>query len=1603
MPATIQQVTNRIAKEGGPDAERLAVFAERLFAKADEGFFDQFDVDALYAMARDGLAFVERLGDEAMIVEARNPSYRADGWEAPFTVLRLAMHDQPFIVDSVRNELRRQGIELVHLLHPIYSLRRDAAGRVEAITASGAASVEGSERIAFELFVIQREDDPERLERLAAAVRRVLGDVRLATGDYQAMRERAQATRDYLTTLRARGAQGRHRERAEELEEYGAFLDWLLDEHFVFLGYREYGLIDHEGEQALQLTPDSGLGILRKTDDSGYHQPVPVREIPEGLRERVLGGRVVVVTKTNAESTVHRAARMDYIGVKQLGDTWQVQGERRFLGLLTSKAHLTPAERIPILRRTLRQVLELDGAPPGSHDYKAIVEVFNSLPRADLFWADAPTLLREIRTILSLEQERGVRLTLRPDPLARGMAIMVILPRDRFDAEARRRIQRYLSQALAATHVDYQLAMGEDEGQVRMHFFFTTDVLARDVDLKGLEREVAELARNWEDHVRERLLQTFGEAQGRRLAERYLRAFDERYRADTSAGRVARDVEQLEALGDGPIRVDLVNPVDERRGEGATLLRVYHAGTRFVLSDVLPLLENLGFRVLEQTAYVAIVDGAERGIEVFKVQDQHGAPIDVRADGERLIEAATTLLRGQGEHDRLNRLVLYAGLTLRHVALLRTLQMYYGQLVAVVSRRFVNETLLTHPHAARRLVEAFEVKFDPDLDLSDEARAERLAGVREAFLDGLADVDSLPEDQTLRGLLDLVDASVRTNYYLGRAAIALKLDSHAVASMPDPRPRFEIAVAGPDVEGTHLRGGLVARGGLRWSDRPDDFRTEVLGLMKTQMTKNAVIVPVGSKGGFVVKRQPSDREALREHVKACYATFIRCLLDLTDNVVGERVVQPERVRCYDGEDPYLVVAADKGTATFSDLANGIAAEYGFWLGDAFASGGSQGYDHKAEGITAGGAWRAVLRHFREMGRDPMTEPFSVVGIGDMSGDVFGNGLLQSPHARLIAAFNHLHVFVDPNPDPQRAFEERTRLFALPRSSWSDYDRTVLSAGGGVFDRHAKRVALSPEIRAALGISAETLSGQELVRAVLRADVDLLWNGGIGTYVKATGERHPDVGDTTNDPVRIDATELRAKVVGEGGNLGLTQLARIEYARGGGRINTDAIDNAGGVAMSDREVNIKMLLQPLVRTGELSEVQRNRLLKAMTDEVSRLVLHDVSRQALALSLAERRSRADLGVFDSLIQYLTLRGMDAQVEQLPNQRALAERAKAGEGLTRPELAIVMAYVKMGLYQRLLETDVPSEPVLRHYLVQYFPHELNDRFADAVRRHPLRAEIAATQMTNLAVDLLGMTFVHRMIRDTGASPVEIIRAGLIAFEVIDAEALLERLDALRVTVPSDTVYRALDAQGEAIGGLVRWMLLNDLSGEDVGAFVDAYRGPLAAIRRGLADLLPGNEKRRYQRLVKGFQEGGFVSELAHEVATFTYVPSSLGVIEVTRRSGAPLESVAKHFFQVGERLGLGWLRDELAALPPSGRWATIAIGGLIMDLRQVQQAITERFLRARESDPKLTLEAFLQRSPNVLRRFDEAYEQLRESDGVDLASGSVLARLLEQVREG
>jgi glutamate dehydrogenase len=1562
------------AKQEHPN---LKHFADLLFGKADPALLETLGTEALVAIAKRGLKLIEKRDADEVLLRIYTPSYPVDGWEAPYTVIEFCLGDRPFIVDSIKAELKRKNVELLHVLHPILSVQRDGEGKFIAFSDEG-------QRESFELYFVEKQKD---LKALKTAVKDVLEDVVLSTRDYHVMRDKAGDIAAYLQTLSERSNAA---ERSEELREDATFMKWLQDDNYVFLGYREYDIFNRDNVPHLQVNVASGLGLLGKMNESAYQESVPVSEIPEGLRERVTGGRTLVVTKTNAESTVHRPARMDYIGIKKLDDAWQVIGEQRFIGLFTSKGLSTPVADIPILRLKLRRVLELDKALSGSHDYKQITAIFNSMPREELFWRNPEELHDDIRTIMNLEQEQGVRLTVRSDPLGRGLAAMVIMPRERFNAEVRRSIQTYLQDALEATHVDYQLAMGEDEAQLRFHFFFTTQKHILGVDVNALERDVADLTRTWEDELFEKLVGSKGDSEARKLFERYSKTFSDAYKADTSASTTLRDIEQLERLADAPYCVDILNVLD---GD-TTQVKIYHQQRSLVLSDVMPVLENLGLRVIEQISYP--LEDTLNGLDIFRIQDQTGQPLNVLDNGERLREALTTLLLNQAENDRLNKLVLYGALSLRQVALLRGYLMYYAQLNAVTSPRFVADTLLKHPSIAGLLYHAFALKFDP----LQSNHQELFRGAEANVLSALNGVSSLPEDTVLRGILNLIDSTVRTNFFLDKEVISFKLESRRVSQMPEPRPLYEIGVSSLGVDGTHLRGGKVARGGLRWSDRPDDFRTEVLGLMKTQMTKNAVIVPVGSKGGFVLKRAPQDREALRTYVQMQYKNFIRGLLDLTDNLVDGNVIHPEGLIIYDEPDPYLVVAADKGTATFSDLANETAAEYDFWLGDAFASGGSYGYDHKKEGITARGAWECVSRHFREMGINVMEQTFTAIGIGDMSGDVFGNGMLYTNKLKLQGAFNHQHIFLDPTPDAAKSFVERKRLFELPRSSWADYDKTVISEGGGIFERAAKSISLSPQVKTMVAISEDVLSGQELVKALLKMQVDLLWNGGIGTYVRAGIETNADVGDSSNDTVRISANELRAKVVGEGGNLGFTQLARIEYARAGGRINTDAIDNSAGVDMSDHEVNIKILLQPLVKAGELTFVQRNRLLKEMTPEVNALVLKDNYSQSLCLSLVQKRSEDDIMLFDTHIDYLSEHGgLNPSVEFLPNKKQVLERQRTNEGLTRPELAILLAYTKMGIYRWLLDSKLPDEPYFQHYLSDYFPQVLEERYPDMIRGHALRREIIATQFTNSVVDLLGVTFVQRVIRDTGAAPGDIIRAALISYELLDVPALQQHITELDNLVPSEAQYTALHELVRAVEGVVVWVL--GQRSESVEALLERYREPLTLLRKSLAKLLPSREAKRFNSTAKNLLKQDFPKELANEIASFDYLPSSLGIVEVSQASNVPLNKTAEVFFELGEKLSLGYLRDGLAELPTSTKWEKIALGGLITELRGLQSQLTQHYLEAKDKDKSVSVKDFLE--GKTLRRFEEALSDIRKNNALGLASGQVVAKLLGQLYEG
>ncbi|MGH3044810.1 MAG: NAD-glutamate dehydrogenase, partial [Gaiellaceae bacterium] len=1173
---------------------------------------------------------------------------------------------------------------------------------------------------------------------------RVLADVRAAVEDWPAMVERAH---EVIADV----------ERVppsidpEELAESKALLEWIVDNHFTFLGYREYDLVSENGEPGLRRVPDTGLGILR--DDEAAEGVVKLAPEAAALAR---AKDPLVLTKANSRATVHRPSYLDYVGVKRFDESGEVVGERRFLGLYTSTAYSASPHDIPLLRRKVRKVRERSGLPPGSHDDKALLEVLESLPRDELFQISDDDLFDIAMGIVRLGERQQVRLFVRKDTFGRFLSCLVYVPRERFNTQVREKIEDILQEVFEGVSADYTVRLSESV-LARMHFvIYTRPGATLEYDVPEIEARLVEATRSWVDDLGDALVEHLGEERGTELSVLYRDAFPAAYRDDFTTEAAVLDVERMERLDpEGDLAMTLYRPLEAE--PDFFVLKLLRSGQPILLSDVLPLLEDMGVKVFDERPYEIDRAGpVDAWIYDFGLTQADGA-LDLDRVGDAFKDAFAQAWRGEIEVDGFNRLVLSAGLTWREIAVLRALAKYLRQAGSTFSQTYMEETLAANPEIVRKLVDLFQVRFDPAREDGREGEAGSITKRIEKEIDAVA---SLDDDRILRSFLRLIQATLRTNYFqLGdggqpKPYLSFKFDPVLVPDLPLPRPMYEIWVYSPRTEGVHLRGGKVARGGIRWSDRREDFRTEILGLMKAQMVKNAVIVPVGAKGGFVVKRPPAERDALREEVVACYRTLMEGLLDLTDNIVGGETVPPRDVVRYDDDDPYLVVAADKGTATFSDLANVVAAEYGFWLGDAFASGGSAGYDHKAMGITARGAWESVKRHFRELGVDVQTTEVTAVGIGDMGGDVFGNGVLLSRHLKLVAAFNHEHIFLDPDPEPEASFRERERLFALPRSSWADYDPEVISSGGGVFPRTAKSIPLSSEVRRRLGVEAEALRPNELIRAVLTAEVDLLWNGGIGTFVKASTEAHLEVGDKTNDGLRVDAKDLRVRVVGEGGNLGFTQRARIEYALAGGQIYTDAIDNSAGVDCSDHEVNIKILLGGVVADGDMTEKQRNELLVEMTDDVGRLVLRNNYRQTQAISLAAAQSASMLGVHARVIQHLEQTGrLSRELGALPSEEMIAERRAARGGLVAPELAVLLAYAKIELFDALVASDLPDDPYTANELVRYFPRVLSERFRARMNEHRLRRELIATYVTNSLVNRAGITFAFRLAEETGA----------------------------------------------------------------------------------------------------------------------------------------------------------------------------------------------------------------------------------------------------------
>ncbi|HEV3105330.1 MAG TPA: NAD-glutamate dehydrogenase, partial [Trinickia sp.] len=1301
---------------------------------------------------------------------------------------------------------------------------------------------------------------------------------------------------------------------------------------------------------------------------------------------------------------------LDYVGVKLVGEDGKLVGERRFLGLYTSTAYTGMNADIPIVRRKCANIVQRAGFLAKGHLHKSLVTVLEQYPRDELFQAYEDELYDIALGVLRLQEHQRTRMFVRRDRFERFVSCLVFVPRDKYNTELRRRIAKLLTGAFNGTNVEFTPLLSESP-LARIHIVVRTDPGAMpQVDTRELEARLVLATRRWQDDLADALLERFGEEEGNRLLQRYGESFPAGYREDYAARSAVRDIELIEAVYNGKeLSMNLYRPIEA--SPRAFRFKVYRSGQSIALSRSLPMLEHLGVRVDEERPYLIEPQGAKPAwVHDFGLELADDVEFEIEHVKALFEDAFARVWAGEIENDDFNRLVMRAQLDAREVAIVRAYAKYLRQVGSTFSDAYIERAVTGNPALARGLVDLFIARFDPAVGPARAARtAELLHGIETA----LDQVPNLDEDRILRQFLGIINATVRTNYFRHDATgaplpyLSFKLDPSRVPGLPEPKPMFEIWVYAPRVEGVHLRGGRVARGGLRWSDRREDFRTEVLGLMKAQMVKNTVIVPVGSKGGFVVKNPPAagaDRETVMREGIACYQTFLRGLLDVTDNRKASAIVQPPDVVRHDTDDPYLVVAADKGTATFSDYANAIAREYGFWLDDAFASGGSVGYDHKKMAITARGAWESVKRHFREMGIDTQTTDFTVVGIGDMSGDVFGNGMLLSRHIRLVAAFDHRHIFLDPEPDPETSFAERERLFALERSSWADYDSGCISPGGGVYPRTAKTIPISPAMRSVLGIESAALAPNELIRAILLAQADLLYNGGIGTYVKASRETHAQVGDRTNDGVRVNGADLRVKVVAEGGNLGLTQLGRIEFAQKGGRINTDAIDNSAGVDCSDHEVNIKILLGLVVADGEMTEKQRNALLAEMTDEVGRLVLRDNYEQTQALSIASRYA-ADL--FDTEVRLMRslerLGRLNRAIEFLPNDDEIAERQAAKLGLTSPERAVLLAYSKMWLYDELLESDVPEDPLVADMLRDYFPTPLQTRFADAAARHPLKREILATHLANALVNRVGCAFVHRLQEETDAKASDIVRACIMARDVFEIEDVWRRIDALDNRVADDTQARMFVEVARLIDRAALWFLRQlqtagvERGGDGIAPLIGRCKEAAAQLASQLSKLLPPAELEALAERRRSLVEAGVDADLAMRVAGGEISAALLDIAEVASTTSLPLELVAGVYFALGTVLNYGFITERASALPTLTHWDMLARAAALAEFARLKRTLAASALAQAQdrSSAEAVARAWQEKRVAPLERYARLLAEQRASGGASLSMLLVLVR--------
>lgn len=1584
-------------KIGKKLSETLENFIRNFYTGSEVKYLENTNVDVLFDIAYSAFEFALSK-DKLRKTRVFNPENEVNGYKTDKTIIEVNSDDMPFILDSIINYLYQDDRVLHQVIHPTLSVERDAKGKLTKV----ADDAKGGKLESFIHIQIGHISDKGELEKISKDLENILECVNYAVVDWKPMLAKAEESITRLKNTN-KGAD------AAELTEAVAFIKWAVDKNFIFLGYRD---TDYKKDKSVMLNHTSELGVFRSVINKEYDSKI--QGIPLNSELLLKSTKPVEITKSSRRSVVHRAVPMDYIGIKKYDEKGNVVGEERFIGLFTSKVYFQSAHDIPIIRKKIENIIERSGFAPSSHNGKALTAVLEGHPRDELLQSTEEELYEIGMGIVSLSEKPATRIFIRKDRFLRFYSCILFIPRDFFTTQLREKIQHILESELKGNVMDYYTSVTDSplarvnvlvraipEGQAS-DYLHQNNALKElpQIDIDRLQQKIEEKTNSWVDGLNKKLVERFGDIEGEQIFRNYSKSFPEGYKDMYHPGGASIDIQKIEYVyKTNDIALSLYFDLYhlEKDNEDQFQLKLFSLGERITLSDILPIIENMGFHAVDEITFKIKPKHKEGHVWVhhFKLQldksneigDEHVTIKDIK----EIFEETLMLIWKKGiESDSLNQLVSRAALNWRSINVLRAYTKYILQLRFPYSKEFIFNVLCKYPHISKQLVEYFNTKFNTSVN--DSTRAGKMEEVEKQIKEGLQTVSSVAEDKVINQVFETMKATLRTNFFQKdekgnyKNYASFKIRSADVPNMPKPKPYAEIFVFSYDVEAIHIRFGKVARGGLRWSDRHEDFRTEVLGLVKAQQVKNSVIVPVGSKGGFVVKHPKSDKAEYSKQGIECYKTFLSGLLDITDNIVAGKIVPPTDVVRHDADDPYLVVAADKGTATFSDTANGLSQKYGFWLGDAFASGGSAGYDHKKMGITAKGAWVCVIRHFQEMNRDCMKEDFTCVGIGGMAGDVFGNGLLLSRHYKLVGAFNHVNIFIDPNPDPEKSYKERERLFTKGDSSWADYDLKTISKGGGVFMRSAKTIPLSKEMKAMFGTEENEMTPDNMIRRLLTAPVDLIWNGGIGTYVKASSETNEQVGDKANDNLRVNGNEVKAKVIGEGGNLGFTQKGRIEYAMSGGRLNTDAIDNSAGVDCSDHEVNIKIAMRAAIDKGKLNIEERNKILANMTDEVADLVLRDNELQSLAVTIMENQKNKIIEDNIRLMQFLEKEGrLDRPIEFLPTNENLYQRAAAKQGITRPELAVLLAYAKLYVFDDLISSGLPDDAYLVADLNLYFPTAMRERFKEEIESHQLRKEIITTFVCNSIVNRTGTTFYTRMKEETGMKGCDVARAYTVVRDSFGLRQIWEEIEAAQPHITLNTMmdlYNEIDVLMERA---CSWFLRNCSQPLNTGNLVETYRPAISDILKNLDSMINQTARENRDSKMNSFVERKVPKELAIKIASLDALASAPDIVLVAQKTGIPTSMVGQVYFEIGDRFKIGWLRLEARKLFSDSHWDNMALKTLVGTFYDKQMKLTEDVLQTayNKDSYELTIDKWFTDKKKSITRYNNFMQDLKAQD--------------------